>query len=177
MEPVVITGKARFSTRATSEGHLFSLERQNDRSFVCFNVDEAKVWKTKKSRDKLLRHLVGPPCCHLAMSTRKNHTSPDAFFARTFSSRAFLIFPLIPRLLIGRGGAAPQPTIGMRVRSGGVSSSWGHDRRGAPKPSKIGHCENFLILDFWLQHHQQLHLPETIKRPNSSDAPRLRRLR
>ncbi len=40
------------------------------------------------TRDKLIRHLVGPPCCHLAMNTRKNHASPDAFFAHTFSSSA-----------------------------------------------------------------------------------------
>ena len=60
-----------FSTRAGSKGHLFSLERQSDRSFLCFDVDEAKVWKAKKSRDKLIRHLVGSPCCHLSMNTRK----------------------------------------------------------------------------------------------------------
>jgi len=80
LDLVVISGKALFSTRAASKGHLFPFERQNDRSFLCFDVDEAKVWKAKKSRDKLIRHLVGPPCCHLAMSTRKNYTSPDAFF-------------------------------------------------------------------------------------------------
>ena len=72
LDLVVISGKGLFSTRSTSEGHLFSLERQNDRSFLCFDVDEAKVWKAKKSRDKLCLHLVSPPCCHLAMSTRKN---------------------------------------------------------------------------------------------------------
>ena len=71
LDLVVIPGKALFSTRAALKGHLFPFERQNDRSFLCFDVDEAKVWKAKKSREKLIRHLVGSPCCHLSMNTRK----------------------------------------------------------------------------------------------------------
>ncbi len=84
LDLVVISGKALFSTKASPEGHLFPLERQNDRSFLRFDVDEAKAWKAKKSRDKPIKHLVGPPCCHLAMSTRKNYTSSDAFFGPHF---------------------------------------------------------------------------------------------
>ena len=42
-------------------------------------LTKAYVWKAKKSRDKLIRHLVGPPYCYLAMKTRKNYISPDAF--------------------------------------------------------------------------------------------------
>ncbi len=47
LDLVVKSGKALFSTKAVSKGHLFPFERQNDRSFVCFDVNEAKPGKPR----------------------------------------------------------------------------------------------------------------------------------
>lgn len=35
-------------------------------------TDDRNFWKTQKSHDKDVLHLVNPPCAHLSMSTRKN---------------------------------------------------------------------------------------------------------
>lgn len=77
LDLVIIFRKDLFSRRAASKGPIFPLDRQKDRSLVCFNVNGAKVWNAKNSHDNLIRHLVDSPCYHLVMSTRKDHTSQD----------------------------------------------------------------------------------------------------
>ena len=84
---------------------IFSETHSRNGSPPLFRCQRGKSLENQEVSCKLISHLVGPPCCHLAMNIWKNYISPDDFFAHTISpaplasSPRLLPFPRLTRSL------------------------------------------------------------------------------